>query len=165
MCLCLSAMELNVPGLTAACLWLHIHRALSPSLSLWPTHTLLADFLPFFSLPSPPLSLQTHRVTHCLQAFQSAVLSPCSWRYFSIQSGPLHVATYHQARPCISSLRCLLAWQLLSTGQSGCSCLQLFTTWKLVFLGCASGWVTASEHTGQRVRNSVLLNYLGFPRF
>lgn len=121
--------------LTAA--WLSVAADSQRSLSLFLTltHTLLAAFSPFLPLSSPPssLSLLAGRVSHCLQAFHSAVLSPCSWRYFSIQSEPLHVVTCHQARPCISSPTCLLGRQLPSTWQSDGKCLQLFWTWKLAF--------------------------------
>ena len=60
--------------------------------TLWTSFWLPSSpsFLPF---PPPPPARPARRVSHCLQALRSAVLSPCSWRYFSIQSEPLHVRT------------------------------------------------------------------------
>lgn len=69
--------------------WLSV--AADSQSSLWLPHKntlglILTVILPF--LPSPPIPLLASRVSHCLQAFHSTVLSPCTDTTFPFNHSP-----------------------------------------------------------------------------
>lgn len=129
---CLSATELNPvyrDFLTEA--WLSECRLSRLFLFLTLTHTWTSSgcLPPLPSFPSPPLLAS--RVSHCLQAFHSAVLSPCSDSTFPFDHSPC--MWRHDTRPGLVFPPCAVSWANRfcphdNLAATGCSFLALIMT-------------------------------------